>query len=203
MDRQEYLASFSGKARQTEALNKAHDIRKFEIEMYWKRATYFWTIIGVALAGFFVLARDPASSDTYVVSCLGFLFSLGWYLVNRGSSVWQRNWEAHVDLLEDEITGPLHKTVINRRIYRFWDLPGPFAFSPSRINSILSLLVLSTWLFLAIRTAWRVLLLGSGGTTILIVTLLTVCAAAAALFWGRPKPTQQPLTVDVRVRKYL
>ena len=32
-----------------EALKQAYEIRKFEIELYWKRATYFWTFIGAAL----------------------------------------------------------------------------------------------------------------------------------------------------------
>ncbi|PSJ55947.1 hypothetical protein C7I85_25910 [Mesorhizobium soli] len=28
------------------ALERAHEIRKFEIELYWKRATYFWILHG-------------------------------------------------------------------------------------------------------------------------------------------------------------
>ena len=30
------------------ALDLALDIRKFEIELYWKRAAYFWGFIGAA-----------------------------------------------------------------------------------------------------------------------------------------------------------
>ena len=30
----------------------AADIRKFEIELYWKRATYYWTFIAAAFAGY-------------------------------------------------------------------------------------------------------------------------------------------------------
>ena len=29
------------------ALDKAHDIRKFEIELYWKRATYFFAFFKI------------------------------------------------------------------------------------------------------------------------------------------------------------
>ena len=43
---------------QKAALNRAHEIRKFEIELYWKRATYFWllqaavfTALGLDLEG--------------------------------------------------------------------------------------------------------------------------------------------------------
>lgn len=46
-------------AKLREAYDKAHDIRKFEIELYWKRTTYVWTLIaalitvsGVLLASF-------------------------------------------------------------------------------------------------------------------------------------------------------
>ncbi|RCU08872.1 hypothetical protein DVA78_18575, partial [Acinetobacter baumannii] len=31
----------------TMALDKAHDIRKFEIDLYWKRATYFFAFFTV------------------------------------------------------------------------------------------------------------------------------------------------------------
>ncbi|MCC9001729.1 MAG: hypothetical protein LM549_03765, partial [Candidatus Competibacter sp.] len=37
------------------ALEKALDIRKFEIELYWKRAAYFWTLIAAAFAGYFII----------------------------------------------------------------------------------------------------------------------------------------------------
>ena len=41
--RAEYIKQFrddTGK-RQKEAIKYAHDIRKFEIDLYWKRAAYF------------------------------------------------------------------------------------------------------------------------------------------------------------------
>ena len=42
------------------ALNLALAIRKFEIDLYWKRATYFWAFLAVTLAGYFTLlaAKD-------------------------------------------------------------------------------------------------------------------------------------------------
>ena len=39
------------------ALDQALDIRKFEIELYWKRTAYFWTLITAAFAGYFVILR--------------------------------------------------------------------------------------------------------------------------------------------------
>ena len=100
------------------ALQNAHDIRKFEIEMYWKRATYFWTFIAAALAAYGAIQLGQnvtARAHLFVVvGTLGFVFSFSWWCVNRGSKFWQENWEDHVDLLEDQTTGPLYKTVVTR-----------------------------------------------------------------------------------------
>ena len=43
------------------AFEKAWEIRNFEIEMYWKRANYFWAFIASTFVGYFALA----GSDTY------------------------------------------------------------------------------------------------------------------------------------------
>src|SRR5579864_817840 len=112
----EYHAAFSNKA---EALKNALEIRKFEIDLYWKRAAYFWTFIGATFAAYGAVQASSAHADvktdlSVIASCLGLVFSLGWFLANRGSKQWQENWENHVDLLEDEIIGPLYKTVLRR-----------------------------------------------------------------------------------------
>lgn len=88
--------------------------------MYWKRATYFWALIAVAFAAFFavssaehLLAQDK---NLYLsaISSAGFVFTFAWFSVNKGSKYWQENWENHLDLLEDKITGPLYKTKLDR-----------------------------------------------------------------------------------------
>lgn len=38
-----------------QALQQALEMRKYEIEYYWKRATYFWTFIAATLAGFIAI----------------------------------------------------------------------------------------------------------------------------------------------------
>src|SRR5688572_17421430 len=96
------------------ALEQALDARKFEIEHYWKRAAYFWTFIGAALAAYGAIqigSNVPQREHlTILVGSLGFVFSFAWSCVNKGSKRWQENWENHVDMLEDGIFGPLHKT---------------------------------------------------------------------------------------------
>lgn len=136
------------------ALERAHDTRKFEIDLYWKRATYFWTFIAAAFAGYFILVKENVSADLrFVASCLGFAFSLAWYCANRGSKFWQLNWETHVDVLENSVTGPLYKTILQPKQFRLWHLTEPYSFSVSRINTALSLYVAAIWVFLASYSA--------------------------------------------------
>lgn len=190
-DAQAYAALFKGtpgadSGRQKEALNHALDIRKFEIDTYWKRATYFWALIAASLVAYFAIEGKAEHRATLIVTCLGALFSLGWYLVNRGSSSWQRNWEVHVDLLEDEIIGPLHKTLINRHRQSFWDLAGPYPYSPSRINTILSLILVLTWIILLCDTA-QGMLASEKERAEAVYFLVATAVAALSLFWaGRP-----------------
>ncbi len=127
------------------ALERAWLNRDFEITHYWKRATYFWTFIALAFAGYFTLVgtsnydivqkRFPQLE--LVLICLGFVFSLAWLLANFGSKKWQKNWEKHIVELEDSQTGPLYKTVYNKRSY-----------SVSKINIRVNFVVIFIWLLL-------------------------------------------------------
>jgi hypothetical protein len=145
-----YKQAFSeeNSKRQSKALECALDIRKFEIELYWKRASYFWTLIAASFAGFFALSTSDEPRPRmliFLVSSIGLLLSLGWYLVNRGSKYWQENWERHVDLLETEIMGPLYKTTIAGEEFsalKFW---GGYPYSVSKVNQLISLFVALTW----------------------------------------------------------
>jgi hypothetical protein len=99
------------------ALNMALDTRKFEIELYWKRATYFATFIGLMFTSYYVVAAaekivpvEAKYEMLLLISAIGVFSSLCWFLVNKGSKYWQENWEIHVDLLEDDVMGPLYKT---------------------------------------------------------------------------------------------
>ena len=152
---QEYVKDFlEMKCVRKQALERALDTRKFEIELYWKRATYFWTFIGATLAGFIAIQASivPSKNDLSVMlSCVGLVFSFAWFCVNRGSKHWQENWEKHVDMLEDSVTGPLYKVVLTRgkpqgtgQHVRHW-LTGPSPLSVSKINQLISLYVFVLW----------------------------------------------------------
>lgn len=166
MNQQEYDEKFETKNAESKRLKAAFDqvsdIRKFEIELYWKRATYFWALIAVAFAGYFaILAADNMQNKFFlslVVACIGFVFTFAWHLANRGSKYWQENWENHLDLLEDNVTGPLYKTLLERPGHINASekyITGPLSVSVSKINQWVSVFVIFSWVTLAAFSAYK------------------------------------------------
>lgn len=193
----EYRQAFSGRvygpSRDELALQLALDIRKFEIDLYWKRAGYFWTIVTAALAGYLAVMgidkyeyRAPA---LLLITSFGLTCSVAWYLVNRGSKHWQNNWENHVDLLEDSVVGPLYKTIVrddNAAWWRFWT---SHPYSVSKLNQLVSLFVLGLFAILYEQTLQRQYVvprtwLAVDGFATSIV-LLTTLAVLSLLWFGR------------------
>jgi hypothetical protein len=182
----------SGKTEK--ALDHALDIRKFEIGLYWQRAAYFWALITVAFAGYFAILSAEHLADkeflAYVVSCIGWLFTWAWFLVNRGSKQWQENWENHVDMLEDSVVGPLYKTTLLRP-NKGQDLSdtfvtGPAPFSVSKINQWVSFFTLIVWLCLIIHSFPGLIAADCGGLLRnIFVPVLTVVFAVLMWFRGR------------------
>ncbi|MBL5859755.1 hypothetical protein JBO49_03890 [Serratia fonticola] len=178
------------------------DIRKFEIEMYWKRATYFWTIIAVTFTGYFALsaAEHLPYKNTYslLLSSMGMVFTFSWYLVNRGSKYWQENWENHLDLMEDEVTGPLYKTILERPTSNDLEskglmkeplterlITGPSSISVSKINQWVAFYILIIWFAITIVNfiliTYPALLKDKniteigGAIFIIVLSVLTIC----------------------------
>lgn len=138
----EFAPSSENKIKMEHALERAWLNRDFEIDKYWSRATYFWAFIAAAFAGYIAVIsstiHEPFKSQfAFIVICMGFVFSIAWLFVNLGSKKWQENWEKHIDMLEDHVTGPLYKTVLNR--------PG---YSVSKININISRFICFVWFFL-------------------------------------------------------
>lgn len=155
------------------ALNNALDIRKFEIELYWKRASYFWTFIGliyVAYCGVLVKMDvikagfrfcDFQVSILFLISCIGLCLSLAWFYVNKGSKFWQENWENIISLLEERSIGHSYKIILERSdakglkaISRI--LFEPESYSVSKINQLLSLFNVIVWLWI---NAWSIIMM--------------------------------------------
>jgi hypothetical protein len=170
------------------ALKHALDIRKFEIDLYWKRATYFWLLNGAAFAGYFAAANasNPHRDILFTIACVGLVLSFAWYFVNRGSRQWQDNWEYHVDMLEDCVTGPLYKTVLraspsNALVKHA--VTGAGNFSVSKINIIVSAFVIVIWVLLILNNLIPL------SVTIplyyILVMVITILTIMAMLRWGK------------------
>ena len=155
--KEEYLNLFTDdKPSETErmrsrALKEAQDIRKFEIDLYWRRTGFFWafiTIIYTALFSVFCKYIEcPVKYSIFVpvistLSGLGFFFSIAWHMVNKGSKFWQENWEKHVSLLEESDIGPLYDVYLNPKTTGSrWNPTKEFDFSVTKVNMWASSLI--------------------------------------------------------------
>lgn len=130
------------------AFEMAHELRRFEIELLWRRSAYFFGLQAAAYAGVATIASNlgsprPRAEDeafwSYLVETLqsqqmlllllllsifGLVSSLSWSLAAKSSKHWMKNWEAHIDLLEHEFTGNLYKTVFYHSAGRMPSLSG-------------------------------------------------------------------------------
>ncbi len=133
-------------------LDRAHELRKFEIEHYWKRAQYFWGFQVAIFAAFGLLWKETTTSPwqplAFALTALGLLTAIANTLSAAGSKFWQKNWEYHIDLLEDRVEGRLHKTI--------WVPEGRVAYSVSGVNQTLGLCFIAFWLTASAYTAWKI-----------------------------------------------
>ena len=168
------------------ALAYALDIRKFEIELYWKRATYFWAFIAAAFAGYALTYKTAADYEPWLsllFSALGLLFSVAWYLVNRGSKFWQNNWERHVDLLEDMTLGPLYKVIATNSESNKFTAAGQY--SVTKINQLLSLFTVLIWVILFAKSVGPIWIDREVDGPKLAVLVVTILGIVALMRWGK------------------
>ncbi len=138
-------------SRLKEAYDKAHEVRQFEIELYWKRALYFWGFEAAFMVAFGTLlakGNDVIGQFYFllIISIFAFFFTLLWRLALKGAKKWQENWEAHIDLLEECVSGNLYKTVLHGK-------GNDTFYSVSKINEAINLLLLAMWSILCIICA--------------------------------------------------
>lgn len=125
-----------------DALTRAHDLRKFEIENYWKRATYFWAFQLVAFTLLGLIWKEVGKQDgldrlaLLVPAGLGAVSAQVGWLTAKGSKFWQENWEAHVDMLEREVEGRMTQVVLSKSGAQF---------SVSSANQNFMLLLMLGW----------------------------------------------------------
>lgn len=85
------------------------DTRKFEIENFWKRATFFWGTISILFAAYNGIKID--NKYLALISLVGFIFGIVFSLSLRGSKYWQENWE--------HLTSNYEKYLNNIKLFRW------------------------------------------------------------------------------------
>ena len=159
-----------------EALKRAWLVRDFEIELFWKRTTYFSVLVGSLFIALYKTSNggdDSGLFSQFLISVLGFIASLIWFLSNKGSKFWQENWELHIDQIEKDIgKNKLHSLILYRRSNKLFSLGGD-SFSVSKLNTLFSLIVCISWFFILVFTSCY---------TVIALILLTV-----ALWFGFKK----------------
>lgn len=104
----------SKKEARKAALERAHAIREFEIDLYWKRANYFWLLQAAVFAAVGLTWKNGGATSQILpigLTSLGVVTAWAGWLASQGAKFWQRNWEHHIDMLEEEFEGNLYKTV--------------------------------------------------------------------------------------------
>jgi hypothetical protein len=90
-------------SQKVKILKYAAETRRFEIERFWQRSTFFWAFIGAAFVAYATLYTKE--DVALIIGCFGLVSSVAWTLQNRGSKYWQEAWEQKVEVVELEILG--------------------------------------------------------------------------------------------------
>lgn len=162
-----------------EIINLYYETRRFETDLYWKRSQYFWTLIGVVFTAYSVLSSIIEKNELsqlsltqldclalsqtphintelfiirYLLVCMGLIFSIGWYLVNRGSKYTSEKWSLIIDKLNK--SNPLLKELSllkpDIKKIKFINLIKEYPFSSTRVNHIINLFIIFAWLVIFI-----------------------------------------------------
>jgi hypothetical protein len=134
-----------------EILRYAADVRKFEIELFWKRSTFFWAFSTTALGAYGFAHGHPGLQ--FAAGCFGLVCAVIWTLVNRGSKYWQLIWERKVEAAqEDAIHVDLFSKRANPIVEQSWKW-GAMHFSVSALATALSDFTILLWLGLIVRAS--------------------------------------------------
>lgn len=131
--------------------DKILELRKFEIENFWKRTLFFWGTIAIVLAGYFGSKVD----EKYLIfiSLIGLLYNVIFSLSVRGSKYWQEHWETMAVIYENELDFDLFKSETSNLIYKNSKhfTTSPYRFSVSKLTMLLSDLTVILWFLLWLK----------------------------------------------------
>lgn len=132
------------------------ELRKFEIENFWKRTLFFWGTIAIVLAGYF----KADINDKYLVfiSFLGIIYNTIFSLSIRGSKYWQEHWETMAVVYENT----LKFSLLKRRTSKIIDnnnkssfITYPYRFSVSKLTMLLSDITVLLWIMFWLKDLYK------------------------------------------------
>jgi len=172
-------------AQKRAILKYAADVRKFEIDLFWRRSLFFWGFISAAFVAYGVLIRNSDKEFALAVSCFGLICSFAWTLQNRGSKYWQEAWEQKVETVEKDVLGaPLFSNWEPVKKKGLW---GAAKFSVSKLAIALSDFTVLIWLVLIWKTNLLQVQIVAASSSSLgnVLAIATVIYMAALFIRGR------------------
>lgn len=130
--------------------DKIFELRKFEIENFWKRTLFFWGTIAIIYAGYF---KAEIGLYLIILPLMGVLFNLVFSFSIRGSKYWQAHWESMASEFEKNQGFELFGTDKKDEIAgweKLW-VSKPYRFSVSKLTMLLSDLSVILWVFLWLK----------------------------------------------------
>lgn len=127
--------------------DKILELRKFEIENFWKRTLFFWGTIALIYAGFF---KADLKDYQIILPLIGILFNMIFSLSTRGSKYWQEHWETIAVVYENELNFDLFKHDTQNLVKKNSKsiFTRPYRFSVSKLTMLLSDLSVLLWIIL-------------------------------------------------------
>ena len=133
---------------------KILELRKFEIENFWKRAIFFWGTIALIYVAYFRL--EQSNAYIFIVPLIGLLFNIIFSLSIRGSKYWQEHYEDLASQYETSLNFVLFShsketgfTLGDKGHF----LSKPQRFSVSKLAMLLADLSVIVWFFLWVKTS--------------------------------------------------
>lgn len=174
-------------------IDRVLNVRNFEIELVWKRATFFWALqLALLTALGLMLTRDPNGNGAngliaYVslaLATLGVLVALSGFLASRGSKYWQSAWEKKLEQIEAAAEKNEKFFADYAVIESKWFGAGPFSVSKQMI--IIQSYFIIFWILIFLFIAGKILDAGISISPYLFVALSTSfgCAGAVHLWVG-------------------
>ncbi|MDI9333870.1 MAG: hypothetical protein QM533_05795 [Cytophagales bacterium] len=175
-----------------EMLKIVSDVRKFEIDLFWRRSLFFWGFATVIITAFGYAYTNKLNKEVQLlIACCGIVCSLIWSLVNRGSKFWQKQWEDKIIIAEKNYTGSscyFHTKLEGQKFCDFLSkLPWDAGYSVSKLTTTFSDLTMLFWILVAIYTLFFEFISKCfNGFTINIIIIFITIITVIYIFWRCP-----------------